>query len=49
MLHQAAAICLSYSDAPPGTTGPVKVTGPRGESRFEALSRPRAEFQAIMI
>lgn len=49
MLHQAAAICLSYSDAPPGTTGPVKVTGPRGELRLEATSRPRAEFQAIMV
>lgn len=49
-LGQAAAICLSYSDAPPGTSGAVKLTGPRGVvARLAATSRPRAQFQAIMI
>ncbi|MFH0809465.1 MAG: tRNA 4-thiouridine(8) synthase ThiI [Pseudomonadota bacterium] len=49
LLELAAVVCLSYSDAPAAALGRVEVTG-RGQAfGLEVRSRPRADFQAIMV
>jgi tRNA-specific 2-thiouridylase len=47
--EEAAAICLSYSDAPAGSPGEVVLTSAQGSLRLEVRARPRANFQAIMV
>ena len=49
LLEQAAAITLSYSDAPEGAGGEVEAATAAGAVRLSVRARPRAEFQPLMV
>jgi tRNA U34 2-thiouridine synthase MnmA/TrmU len=49
LMAEAAAICLSYSDAPQGEPGIVVASTTGGTRRIETSARPRTEFQSIMV
>lgn len=45
----AAAICLSYTKAPRGHTGPVRATGQSGQTLFQGIAREKSAFKPYLI